>query len=152
MYVFGGNDVNRTFSDLWRISLKHIVDCVRRQWYIENQEKNCTGESKNRYHFPEDTVTSLSRCPYKYPQWQCICRNSHLEGKWYFLYEIDYFYHYPSSQPLICFLRLIVFFLVRLFQLLSTLSVLYQSHQPLFQVCVIKILAEKNKIEIHAMY
>ena len=84
MYVFGGNDVNRTFSDLWRISLRHIVDCVRRQWYIENQEKNSTGESKNRYHFPEDTVTSLSRCPYKYPQWQCICRNSHLEGKWYF--------------------------------------------------------------------
>ena len=81
MYVFGGNDVNRTFSDLWKISLKDIVDCARRQWYIENQENNNKDESDYRYNFSEDIVTSSPRWPYKYPRWQCICRSSHLVGK-----------------------------------------------------------------------
>ena len=81
MYVFGGNDVNRTFSDLWRISLKNIIDCVKKQWEIENEEKRGIDDSDNRYKFSEGTGTSTAPSPFKYPTWECLCRNAHLEGK-----------------------------------------------------------------------
>lgn len=81
MYVFGGNDVNRTFSDLWRISLKNIIDCVKKQWEIEKEEKSGIDDSDNRCKSSEGTRTSAAPSPFKYPTWDCLCRNAHLEGK-----------------------------------------------------------------------
>jgi Kelch motif len=38
MYVLGGNDVNKTFGDFWRISLADLVRYVEKQWEMEEED------------------------------------------------------------------------------------------------------------------
>ena len=47
MYVLGGNDVNKTFGDFWRISLSDIVRYVEKQWEMEEEDNNSI---KNHNH------------------------------------------------------------------------------------------------------
>ena len=85
MYVFGGNDVNRTFSDLWRISLRDIVSCADRQWEMERTPKS----GKQKENMKQDSSmcgapqqeAGFSPVPYKHPRWKCLCRDSSLAGE-----------------------------------------------------------------------
>ena len=87
MYIFGGNDVNRTFADLWRISLRDIVNSVDKQWEMEHAENipmsrgKGAGTGAKKAENEPSTVPAPVPVPYKAPRWQLMCRDSSLVGK-----------------------------------------------------------------------
>ena len=90
MYIFGGNDVNRTFADMWRISLKDIVAYVDRQW--ETELSTITKKGKGKGSSVDGAEPEIHRethqksvgphlVPFKLPRWQCLCRDSAERGR-----------------------------------------------------------------------
>ena len=81
--------MNRTFADLWRISLRDIVNSVDKQWEMEHAENipmsrgkgAGTGTGGKKADNEPSSVPAPVPVPYKAPRWQLVCRDSSLVGK-----------------------------------------------------------------------